>query len=361
MRTAHAHAIASVEAPSRQAVLVEPRRLEIRDFTPPRPGPGELLIKIECALSCGTDLKTFRRGHPVWKLPTPFGHEFSGVVAEVGMGVRGFRPGDEIMAAPTAPCGTCFFCRRGQENLCAMAMEKMVFGAYADWLLLPAHVVALNTFIKPAELPFEEAALLEPLACVVYAQAMARPEKYETALIVGAGPFGLMHMLALKAAGVREVAVAGRGAHRLRWAGEMGADRVIDVCKDDADRRRHAAQRRLRSRPGNRMHRPARRMAGRAGARPARRAGGIFRRMSGGNGAQRRYAPDALRQPDSAGAVSLPAAATSSTPSICSPARASARARSSTRACALTNWPRCSRCSNADGPEVRGHSLSAQA
>ncbi|HUO03700.1 MAG TPA: alcohol dehydrogenase catalytic domain-containing protein [Candidatus Binataceae bacterium] len=234
MRTAQAYKAEPAHLPSRQAVLVKPRHLEIRDFTPPHPGHGELLIKVECALSCGTDLKTFRRGHPVWKLPTPFGHEFSGVVSEVGEGVRGFRPGDEIMAAPTAPCGTCFFCRRGQENLCAMAMEKMVFGAYADWLLLPAHVVARNTFIKPPDLPFEEAAMLEPLACVVYAQEMARPEKFEIALIVGAGPFGLLHMLALRAAGVREVIVAGRGANRLRWAADMGADRVIDVTKEDA-------------------------------------------------------------------------------------------------------------------------------
>ncbi|HVN64778.1 MAG TPA: zinc-binding dehydrogenase, partial [Candidatus Binataceae bacterium] len=135
---------------------------------------------------------------------------------------------------PTAPCGTCFYCRRNQENICAMAMEKMVFGAYADRLLLPAHVVARNTFIKPPELPFEEAALLEPLACVVYAQEMARPERHETALVVGAGPFGILHMLALKAAGVNEVAIAGRGAARLKWAAEMGADRVIDAAHEDA-------------------------------------------------------------------------------------------------------------------------------
>ena len=220
--------------PARQAVLIEPGRLELRHCYPPHPGPGALLIEIKCALSCGTDLKTFRRGHPVWKLPAPFGHEFSGVVAEVGAGVNQFKVGDAIMAAPTAPCGACFYCDRAQENLCAQAMDLMVMGAYADYLLLPPHVVARNTFLKPAALPFEEAALLEPLACVVHAHEMARPEKFETVLIIGAGPFGLMHMLALKAAGVRAVAIAGRGESRLRWAGELGADDVIDVTRIDA-------------------------------------------------------------------------------------------------------------------------------
>jgi L-iditol 2-dehydrogenase len=218
----------------RRAMLVSPRHLEICDFIPPRPGPGEVLLHVRCALSCGTDLKTWRRGHPLWKMPMPLGHEFSGVVAEVGEGVEGFKAGDEIMAAPTAPCGECFYCGRGQENLCAIAIEKMVLGAYGDMLLLPAHIVRRNAFVKPHDLPFEEAALLEPLSCVVHAQAMAKPEKHETVLIVGAGPFGLLHMMALRSAGIREVVIVGRGDARLRWAGEFGADRVIDSRRQDA-------------------------------------------------------------------------------------------------------------------------------
>ena len=215
-------------------MLLEPGRLELREFSPPHPGPGAILLEIKCALSCGTDLKTYRRGHPMWKLPAPFGHEFSGVVAEVGAGVNQFKLGDAIMAAPTAPCGACFFCDRGQENLCPQAMDQMVMGAYADYLLLPPHVVACNAFKKPPELPFEEAALLEPLACVVHAHEMARPEEHETALIIGAGAFGLLHMLALKAAGVRAVVVAGRGERRLKWAGDLGADQVIDADRSEA-------------------------------------------------------------------------------------------------------------------------------
>ncbi|MGZ6253785.1 MAG: zinc-dependent alcohol dehydrogenase, partial [Candidatus Binataceae bacterium] len=218
---------------ARRAVLFAPGDLRLCEFTPPRPGLGELLLRVKCALSCGTDLKTYRRGHPMWRLPTPFGHEFAGVVVEAGEGVTRFKAGDELMAAPTAPCEKCFFCLRGQENLCPQAMEKMVMGAYADFLLLPAHVVACNAFRKPPALAFEEAALLEPLSCIVHAQALARPEPAESVLIIGAGAFGLLHLLALRANGVREVAVAGRGANRLEWAGRLGADRVIDTATGD--------------------------------------------------------------------------------------------------------------------------------
>jgi L-iditol 2-dehydrogenase len=110
----------------------------------------------------------------------------------------------------------------------------MVMGGYADMLLLPAHIVARNAFIKPPGLPFEEAALLEPLSCVVHALDMARPDRHETVVVIGAGAFGLLHLRALKASGVREVVVVGRGDDRLRWAGELGADRVIDARAQDA-------------------------------------------------------------------------------------------------------------------------------
>jgi L-iditol 2-dehydrogenase len=215
-------------------VLMEPGRIELRDYVPPHPGPGEILLQIKCALTCGTDLKFFRRGHPLFATPKPFGHEFSGIVAAVGQGEARFKTGDPVMAAPTAPCGECFYCKRNQENLCPELIPAMVWGAYADYLLLPAPVVARNTFPKPQHLSFEEAALLEPLSCVLHAQEAARPEEFETAVIVGAGAFGLLHLLALKERGVRDVVVVGRRENRLKAAAALGASRVIDVARDDA-------------------------------------------------------------------------------------------------------------------------------
>jgi len=226
----------NADAHSRQFFLMKPRELVMREVAMPRPGAGEVLIQVKCALSCGTDLKAFRRGHPMWPMPTPFGHEFSGVVVEVGEGVENFAVGEALMAAPTAPCGLCFYCQRGQENLCAQAMERMLLGAYADFLVVPAHIVRQNAFRKPDALSFEEAALLEPLSCVVHAQEIGQPQAFESALIVGAGPFGLLHLLALRERGVREVAIAGRGPDRLKWAAALGPDRVIDVRSGDPAR-----------------------------------------------------------------------------------------------------------------------------
>ncbi len=306
MSAAHASP-APAARPLRQAVLVKPGQLELRDFAPVPPAAGELLIRVVCALSCGTDLKAFRRGHPMWKLPTPFGHEFAGVVEEAGRGVTAFKRGDEIMAAPTAPCGSCFYCLRGQENLCALAMDKMVMGGYADALVLPAHVVACNTFAKPADLPFEEAALLEPLSCVVHAQDLARPEKHETALIVGAGVWPAPH--ARTSRGGRPP-----GGSRRAWpqASRLGA-RAWRGSRDRCDGRRcrrrgREAQRRFRPRSRHRMHRANRRLARRVCAGTPRRQGGVLWRMSAGHRTFCRHPPDALRQPDLACAVSLPSA-----------------------------------------------------
>ncbi|MCL5044806.1 MAG: alcohol dehydrogenase catalytic domain-containing protein [Deltaproteobacteria bacterium] len=214
----------------RQAVVTGLRRIELREKEVPSPGRGEMLVRVQCALSCGTDLKTFRRGHPLFPLPTPIGHEFSGVVAALGAGVRGFELGQPVMAAPTAPCRECFLCRRGQENLCRSAIANMVLGAYGDYLLLPRHLVAINVFPKPAQISFERAALLEPVSCVVHAQELARPQSFETVLVIGAGPFGLLHLIVLRSYGVQRVAVSGRRAARLNWARQLGADLVVDAA-----------------------------------------------------------------------------------------------------------------------------------
>ena len=119
------------------SLLLEPGRLELRDIEKPKAGPGEVVVRVRTALTCGTDLKTFRRGHPKIPMPGPFGHEFAGDVCEVGEGVKEFKVGDQIMAAPTAPCGECFYCKKGQENLCSLVMDAMIFGAYAEYVRVP--------------------------------------------------------------------------------------------------------------------------------------------------------------------------------------------------------------------------------
>ncbi|HWP34795.1 MAG TPA: zinc-binding dehydrogenase [Thermodesulfobacteriota bacterium] len=219
----------------RRAILAAPGRIELVEAPDPVPGPGEVVLAVVAALTCGTDLKAWRRGHPKMPTPTPFGHEYAGVVAAVGAGVRAFREGDAVMGVPTAPCGgpECPFCRRRQENLCPQVMGRLLLGAYADRLLVPAHIVARHLFPKPAALPFEEAAALEPLACVAHSLGRMALAADDTVLVIGAGGFGLLHVAALRAIGVGRVIVAGRRAARLALARELGASLVLDAARDD--------------------------------------------------------------------------------------------------------------------------------
>jgi L-iditol 2-dehydrogenase len=211
------------------AFLMEPGRIEMREVPVPKPGPGEVVVRVRTALTCGTDLKTYRRGHPKMPTPTAFGHEFSGEIVAAGSGVSRFREGDAIMTVQTAPCGQCSLCRRGRENLCPTAMDGMMLGAYAEYIPVPARVVDINMFQKPDDLSFAEAAILEPLACVVHGMRSARFGSEDTVLIIGAGAIGLMHVLLARSKGARHIIVAGHHEFRLNLAKELGADYVIDA------------------------------------------------------------------------------------------------------------------------------------
>ena len=216
----------------RQAVLAAPQTIAWRDVPAPRLGPGEVLVRIRAALTCGTDLKTYRRGHPKLSFG-PFGHEASGDVVKIGDGVKGVFPGDAVMWVQTAPCGGCPPCRRGLENLCERLFEEVALGAYGDYLVLPSKVVERNLYRKPAHLSYIEAAFLEPLACVVHGwnvirRADALTPLPEAVAIIGAGTMGLLHLLYAKRAGVR-TCVVGRGAERLALASKLGAGETIDA------------------------------------------------------------------------------------------------------------------------------------
>lgn len=214
-------------------VLVRPGTIELRELPRPRPDPDGVVVRVRAALTCGTDLKAYLRGHPKIPMPTPFGHEFAGDVAEMGSAVRGLREGDAIMAAPTAPCGACYYCRREQENLCPQVMQTMVHGAYAEYLKLPGAVVRTNLFAKPAAIPFTEAALLEPLACVVHGLSHVRLRPDDTVVLIGAGAIALLHVLLLRARGVEQVVVLARSPGRAAQAQALRA-RVLPVGAEDA-------------------------------------------------------------------------------------------------------------------------------
>lgn len=211
----------------RAHVLVRPGRLELHEVPQPVPDADGIVVRVRAALTCGTDLKNFLRGHPKFPVPMFLGHEFAGDVAAVGARVRGVREGDAVMMAPTAPCGRCFYCARQQENLCPQVMETMVHGAYAEYVKVPGHVVNANLYPKPRLLAYEHAALLEPLACVLHAVAPLNVRADDTVVLIGAGAFSLLHLLLLRVRGVGRIVLLTRGAQRAALAERLGADVVI--------------------------------------------------------------------------------------------------------------------------------------
>lgn len=216
----------------RQLYLQAPNDLHLRLTDDPVPGPGEVIVEVKGTTTCGTDLKTLRRGHPKFPMPTPFGHEFSGVISAVGEGVTEWKVGDEVMSAPTAPCGECALCRRGLSNLCDLCMDGLILGAFAEKVRIPVHIVKRNLYPKPEHLDFFEAALMEPLACAVYGQQKLPDLRGKSVAIIGAGPIGLLHQMLVVNERPSRLLMLGRKEARLELADQIGADEVIDTDQE---------------------------------------------------------------------------------------------------------------------------------
>lgn len=209
----------------RVAMLVAPRRIEVREEETPAAPPGGIVVRVRAALTDGTDLKTYRRGHPKMPLPTRFGHEFCGDVAAAGDGVTSFTPSEAVMCVHTAPCGVCFWCTHAQQELCESLMSTMLLGAYSDLIAVPRRIVEINCFAKPQSVGYDEGAFLEPLACVVHSIAALAPAPGSTVAVIGNGGFGILHALALKRSGV-EAILFGRREERIELAASLGLDSV---------------------------------------------------------------------------------------------------------------------------------------
>ncbi len=202
-----------------------PGDLRVEEVSDPEPGPGDVLVQVEVALTDGTDLKAFRRGHPLLlgEPPSPFGHEFCGI--EVATGRR-------VVAANSAPCGACPGCRRG--GLCERL--ELLNGAYAELIVVPERIARTNLLPVPPGLAAETAALLEPLACCLHGVERAGVQPGDRVAILGIGPVGLMLCAAVADAGGHAVAVGGRAERRALvrdFGGEpgdgAGADVVIEA------------------------------------------------------------------------------------------------------------------------------------
>ena len=215
------------------AVLRGMEDLRIEHVPIPIADHGELVLRVGAALTCGTDLKVYRRGYhaKMLTLDRLFGHELAGTVEQVGEGVTSFAVGDRVIPLNSAPCDECFFCRNNQQNLC----DDLLFnnGAYAEFIRIPARIVEKNTLRIPTTMPFEHAALTEPLACVIHGLEESDTRAGQTAIVLGAGPIGLLFIHVASLRGLHVIAVVKR-KDQVATARRFGAEQVVRIA-DVAD------------------------------------------------------------------------------------------------------------------------------
>ena len=222
-------------------------RMEFRPI--PQPGLGEVLLKVVAATTCGTDVKTYLRGHPliIQHIPSGFGHEVSGFVAATGQGVTRCVEGDAIVIANSAPCMQCFYCLHGKLNLC----ENLLFlnGAYAEYILVPERIVRTNLYRLLPESSFIAAALTEPLACALHGVDACGITQGDTVVILGSGPLGLLLVAIAKLKGAHTI-ITGRNTDRLALASHFGADEMIDTSQYSLEEEREAILNKTEARHG---------------------------------------------------------------------------------------------------------------
>lgn len=205
------------------AVLYGKEQLQVEPVAVPTIERGDVLVRVRTALTCGTDVKVFRRGYHARMIVPPalFGHELAGDIVAVGDQVRGWRVGQRVVAANSAPCTDCYFCNRGLENLC----DDLLFnnGAYAEYIRIPARIVERNMYELPAHVDYQDAALVEPLACVLRGLEETGIRPGDNVAVMGLGPIGSMFVRMAKVYGGRVIAI-GRRQSQLDRAARMGAD-----------------------------------------------------------------------------------------------------------------------------------------
>jgi L-iditol 2-dehydrogenase len=203
------------------AVQTRVGEMIVRDVDRPAAGPGEVIVRVRAALTCGTDRKILDRGHVKFSPPLVMGHEFSGDVAEAGEGAD-FEVGEAVAAGVSGPCGTCPVCESGAANRCESDARDLAWGAFAEYVRVPKGVVRANLFRKPPGLSYESAAALDPLASVLHGWSrLVQP--VEDLLVLGTGAIGLLWIAVARAKGVRRISALGRGADRLALAARWGA------------------------------------------------------------------------------------------------------------------------------------------
>ncbi len=219
-------------------LLSEYNRLEIADLPMPRPGPDEVLVRVEACGICGSDVHGFDGSSGRRIPPLVMGHEAAGTVAAVGPEVRGTRDGDRVTFDSTVYCGNCEYCRRGEVNLCnrrqvlgVSTPEYRRAGAFAEYVIVPDRIVHR----LPENIPFTDAAMVEPLAVAVHAVGLAEIPEAGASLVIGAGMIGLLVLQALRQAGCASIYIVDIDDSRLKLATQLGATATINAKTADAN------------------------------------------------------------------------------------------------------------------------------
>lgn len=207
-----------------------PEDVRYENINIPEVRNDEVLVRIKSALTCGSDLKTYRRGHPTMiKEASVFGHEWAGDIVEIGSDVDNFKVGDRIVAVNSVPCYRCYYCKLERYSLC----ENLIYnnGSYAGYIKIPGNILKKNTYRIPDKIDYREAALLEPLACVVHGIEESNIKTDDMMVINGAGPIGLMFIALAKLKGAFVISVD-LSDERLEYAKDFGADYTINASKE---------------------------------------------------------------------------------------------------------------------------------
>jgi 2-desacetyl-2-hydroxyethyl bacteriochlorophyllide A dehydrogenase len=223
----------SEEKLMKAAVLVAPRKFEIRDVPVPDYGPDDVLIRVERCGICGTDMHMYHGNYSADRLPIIPGHEFSGTIAKMGSSVAGLSLGQSVTADINLGCRSCFYCRKNDVFHCEKMLQIGIHidGGMAEYVRVPAHAVVP----LPGDMTLQEGAMVEPLSCIVRAFRKSELKMAESVLVIGVGPIGQMHMQLALRAGAAPVIVLEPNEQRARLARELGADIVVsDPLKIDA-------------------------------------------------------------------------------------------------------------------------------
>lgn len=214
----------------RVAMYYNNHDIRVEEMPTPQIGPGEVLLKSLACGICGSDVMEWYRIH---KAPLVLGHEVTGEIVETGEGVKRFKKGDRVFVSHHVPCNTCHYCLNGNHTVCdTLRSTNFDPGGFAEYVRVPEINVDRGVFVLPDNMSLEDGTLIEPLACVVRGQRLARIKPGQTVVVIGSGISGLLHILLARASGAGRIIATDISKYRMDMAGKFGADSVISAHDD---------------------------------------------------------------------------------------------------------------------------------